>query len=57
MFMKYKLRTYQGVFHGSLDYAYWYGWAAMTKSLEQLKDLARTMRAAHQLAPKNITKK
>ncbi|MBT3367795.1 MAG: hypothetical protein HN416_11620 [Nitrospina sp.] len=25
----------------------WYGWAAMTKSLGEIKELARTMRAMH----------
>ncbi len=47
MYMKYRMRTYQGVFHANPDYAYWYGWAAMTKSLGEIKELARTMRATH----------
>lgn len=47
MYMKYRMRTYQGLFHANPDYAYWYGWAAMTKSLGEIKELARTMRATH----------
>ncbi|MEA2038581.1 MAG: multiheme c-type cytochrome [Thermodesulfobacteriota bacterium] len=47
MYMKYRMRTYQGVFHANPDYAYWYGWAAMTKSLGEIKELDRTMRATH----------
>jgi len=47
MYMKYRMRTYQGVFHANPDYAYWYGWAAMTKSLGEIKELDRTIRATH----------
>ncbi|MBW1798333.1 MAG: cytochrome C, partial [Deltaproteobacteria bacterium] len=47
MYMKYRMRTYQGVFHANPDYAYWYGWAAMTKSLGEIKELDRTMRTTH----------
>ncbi|HOP46959.1 MAG TPA: multiheme c-type cytochrome [Desulfobacteraceae bacterium] len=47
MYMKYRMRTYQGIFHSNPDYAYWYGWAAMTKSLNEIKELERTMRAIH----------
>ncbi|MBW2049135.1 MAG: cytochrome C [Deltaproteobacteria bacterium] len=49
MYMKYRMRTYQGVFHANPDYTYWYGWAAMTKSLGEIKELARTMRATHKV--------
>lgn len=47
MFMKYRMRTYQGIFHANPDYTYWYGWAAMTKSLNEIKELDKTMRATH----------
>jgi hydroxylamine dehydrogenase len=47
MFMKHRMRTYQGFFHANPDYAYWYGWAEMTKDLGEIKELARTMRAQH----------
>lgn len=47
MFMKHRMRTYQGFFHFSPDYAYWYGWNEMTKDLGEIKELARTMRATH----------
>ena len=49
MYMKYRMRTYQGVFHANPDYAYWYGWAAMTKSLGEIKELDRTMRKIHEV--------
>ena len=47
MYMKHRMRTYQAFFHINPDYAYWYGWAMMTKDLGEIKDLAKTMRATH----------
>ena len=47
MYMKHRMRAYQGFFHANPDYAYWYGWAMMTKDLGEIKDLAEQMRAAH----------
>ena len=45
MYMKHRMRTYQGNFHVNPDYAYWYGWAMMTKDLGEIKELAGIMRA------------
>jgi hypothetical protein len=50
MYMKHRMRTYQGFFHVNPDYAYWYGWAMMTKDLGEIKELAKTMRATHKPA-------
>lgn len=47
MYMKHRMRTYQAFFHVNPDYAYWYGWAMMTKDLGEIKELAQTMRATH----------
>ncbi len=47
MYMKHRMRTYQGFFHVNPDYAYWYGWNEMTKDLGEIKELAKTMRATH----------
>jgi len=47
MFLKHRMRTCQGVFHANPDYAYWYGWAAMTKSIGEIRELDRTLRATH----------
>ena len=47
MFMKHRMRTYQGVFHLNPDYAYWYGWNELNKDLGEIKELARTLRATH----------
>ncbi len=48
MYMKHRMRTYQGVFHMNPDYAYWYGWAMMTKDLGEIEEIAAQMRARHQ---------
>ncbi|PLX96920.1 MAG: cytochrome C [Desulfuromonas sp.] len=45
MYMKHRMRTYQAFFHVNPDYAYWYGWAMMTKDLAEIKELAETLRA------------
>ncbi len=47
MYMKHRMRTYQGFFHVNPDYAYWYGWEQMTKDLGEIKELAKSMRAQH----------
>ena len=47
MYMKHRMRTYQAFFHVNPDYAYWYGWAMLTKDLGEIKELAKTMRAVH----------
>jgi len=43
------MRTYQGCFHVNPDYAYWDGWAMMTKDLVEIKKMAKTMRAIQKL--------
>lgn len=49
MYMKDRMRTYQAFFHVNPDYAYWYGWGMLTKSLGEIKELDRTIRAGHKL--------
>jgi len=49
MYMKHRMRAYQAFFHVNPDYAYWYGWAMMVKDLDEIKELARTMRAAAEI--------
>jgi len=48
MYMKHRMRTYQGSFHVNPDYAYWYGWAMMTKDLGEIQELAHLLRKAHE---------
>ena len=47
MYMKHRMRTYQGFFHVNPDYAYWYGWNMMTEDLGEVKELAKILRATH----------
>ncbi len=44
MYMKHRMRVYQGCFHLNPDYAYWYGWAMMTKDLGEIQELAAVLR-------------
>jgi len=44
MYLKHRMRTYQGCFHMNPDYAYWYGWAAMTKDLAEIREMAEDLR-------------
>jgi len=48
MYMKHRMRTYQGCFHVNPDYAYWYGWAMMTKDLGEIEELANLLRKTHE---------
>lgn len=47
MYLKHRMRTFQGFFHINPDYAYWYGWAAMVEDLGSIQEAARVMRATH----------
>lgn len=52
MYLKDRMRTYQGGFHVNPDYAYWYGWAAMTKDLGQITEMAEDLRFKAQFQEK-----
>jgi len=47
MYMKHRMRAYQGFFHVNPDYAYWYGFAEMYKDLGEIKELDKLIRATH----------
>lgn len=44
MFLEHRMRTFQGTFHANPDYALWYGWSEMQRSLTEIKNLAADMR-------------
>ncbi len=48
MFLKHRMRTFQGTFHASPDYALWYGWSEMIRDVTKIKELAAQMRKEHQ---------
>ena len=43
MFLKYRMRTFQGTFHANPDYALWYGWGAMKMALSEIQTRAREL--------------
>jgi hypothetical protein len=45
MFLEYRMRAFQGAFHGNPDYMHWYGWAPLKESLARIKEDAARMRA------------
>jgi hypothetical protein len=47
MFLEHRMRTFQGTFHNSPDYALWYGWSEMQRSLTEIRELAADMRRTH----------
>jgi len=44
MFLEHRMRTFQGTFHASPDYALWYGWSEMKRDLAEIRELAEDMR-------------
>ncbi len=44
MYLEHRMRTFQGTFHASNDYAMWYGWSEMQRDLTEIKELAENMR-------------
>jgi hypothetical protein len=46
MFLKHRMRAFQGAFHGNPDYSLWYGWSEMIRDLSDIKERAAEMREA-----------
>jgi len=44
MFLKHRMRTFQGAFHANPDYALWYGWSEMQQDLTEIKHQAEQLR-------------
>jgi len=44
MYLEHRMRTFQGTFHASPDYAMWYGWSEMQRDLTEIKERAAEMR-------------
>jgi len=47
MYLKHRMRAFQGVFHANPDYALWYGWSEMVRDLTDIKTLAADLRKKH----------
>jgi hypothetical protein len=48
MYLEHRMRTFQGTFHASPDYALWYGWSEMQRDLTEIKEMAQELREKHQ---------
>jgi hydroxylamine dehydrogenase len=55
MFLEHRMRTFQGTFHASPDYALWYGWSEMQRDLTEIKELAAQARRAGHVATSSVT--
>lgn len=44
MYLKHRMRAFQGTFHANPDYALWYGWSEMKRDLTEIKELAADLR-------------
>jgi hypothetical protein len=47
MFLEHRMRTFQGAAHNNPDYALWYGWSEMQRSLTKIQEEAASLRREH----------
>jgi hydroxylamine dehydrogenase len=47
MYLKHRMRTFQGAFHANPDYAFWYGWSEMQRDITEIREMAEELRADH----------
>jgi hydroxylamine dehydrogenase len=47
MFSEHRMRTFQGVFHGNPDYAFWYGWSELKRDLTDIKYMGEALQKSH----------
>lgn len=52
MFLKHRMRTFQGTFHANPDYALWYGWSEMQRDLTEIREMAQELRRSHKVKEK-----
>jgi hypothetical protein len=45
MHLEHRMRAFQGTFHANPDYALWYGWSEMVRDLDEIREMARELRA------------
>ena len=48
MYLKHRMRTFQGAFHANPDYALWYGWSEMQRDITEIKTMAEDLRRVNQ---------
>ena len=54
MYLEHRMRTFQGTFHASPDYALWYGWSEMQRDLTEIQELAAEARRVGHIAAVNV---
>jgi hypothetical protein len=47
MFLKHRMRTFQGAFHANPDYSFWYGWSEMRRDLTEIEAMSAELRPMH----------
>lgn len=47
MFLKHRMRAFQGAFHANPDYALWYGWSELQQDVTEIKTMAEELRRSH----------
>ena len=47
MFLKHRMRAFQGAFHANPDYALWYGWSEMQRDLTEIRTISAELRKGH----------
>jgi hypothetical protein len=47
MHLEHRMRAFQGTFHSNPDYATWYGWSEMQRSLTEIREMAADLRERH----------
>jgi hypothetical protein len=45
MYLEHRMRAFQGTFHSNPDYALWYGWSQMQRSLTEIRSHAADLRS------------
>ncbi len=48
MYLKHRMRAFQGTFHANPDYALWYGWSEMKRDITEIRAMAKELRKDHQ---------
>jgi hypothetical protein len=44
MYLKHRMRAFQGAFHNNPDYTLWYGWSEMQTDLTDIRAMAAELR-------------
>jgi len=47
MFLKHRMRAFQGTFHANPDYALWYGWSELQQDIVEIREMANELRHKH----------